>query len=74
MTNLSELSESELSHIKFDCCLFLAANGDPAYSVKYPIDDLQKNTLSVMNCIESLNIKNFMNYYIIIDYERNHLK
>lgn len=60
LVDLEQMRTSELSKVQFDVCLFLSANGDPAYSVDYAIDDLQKNTMAVMNTIECFNIKSFI--------------
>lgn len=34
---------------RFDACVYLAANGDPAYSVPHPMEDLQANVVTLMN-------------------------
>ncbi len=33
----------------FDCCLYLAAQGDPAASAVNPLDDLQRNAVALVN-------------------------
>jgi nucleoside-diphosphate-sugar epimerase len=43
---VAALDESERS---FDACVYLAANGDPAYSEKAPADDLRVNAASMVN-------------------------
>src|SRR5205807_7553344 len=41
----------------FDCCLFLAANGDPARSVAQPAFDLVSNTLSLVHVLELVHVR-----------------
>ena len=38
----------------FDCCVYLAANGDPAVSVNRPAFDLVSNTLTLVNLLEKI--------------------
>ncbi len=45
---------------KFDACLFLAANGDPALSVADPAWDLKSTTLTLINVCQSFSIKKFV--------------
>lgn len=42
--------------VKFDACLFLAANGDPALSVPDPLWDLQMTTETLINTAAAFNI------------------
>lgn len=44
----------------FDCCVFLAANGDPAVSVTNPALDLSSNTLSMLSLLESVSVQRFL--------------
>jgi nucleoside-diphosphate-sugar epimerase len=37
----------------FDSCVYLAANGDPAYSERAPLDDLRANAVSMVNVLEA---------------------
>ncbi len=43
-------------HKKFDACLYLAANGDPALSVANPSKDLIDNTLSLINLLAEIEV------------------
>lgn len=45
---------------KFDICLFLAANGDPAYSVTNPREDIFATTFSFINVLEAFRIKKLL--------------
>jgi len=45
---------------KFDCCVYLAANGDPAVSVKNPAFDLVSNTLTLVNLLEKIRVGTFI--------------
>lgn len=40
----------------FDACVYLAANGDPALSVRDPLKDLQDNTLGLVNLLHHTEI------------------
>lgn len=42
---------------EFDVCLFLAANGNPTFSVLDPIMDIRKNTESLLNFLEVFHIE-----------------
>lgn len=44
-------------HQKFDVCLFLAANGDPALSVPNPVWDLKATTETLINTCQNFAIK-----------------
>jgi nucleoside-diphosphate-sugar epimerase len=43
-------------HKKFDACIYLAANGDPALSVANPSKDLIDNTLSLINLLAETEV------------------
>lgn len=45
---------------KFDACLFLAANGDPALSVSDPLWDLQMTTETLINVATNFDITKFV--------------
>ena len=38
---------------RFDACVYLAANGDPAYSEHAPAEDLRANAVSMVNVLEA---------------------
>jgi GDP-L-fucose synthase len=38
---------------RFDACVYLAANGDPAYSDHAPAEDLRANALAMVNVLEA---------------------
>ncbi len=42
---------------KFDVCLFVAANSDPALSVPKPLWDLRSSTETLINVVENFSIK-----------------
>lgn len=44
----------------FDCCVFLAANGDPALSAEWPAFDLTSNTLTVVKLLEKVRFGKFI--------------
>jgi len=41
---------------RFDHSVFLAANGDPAYSVTHPLEDLQANAVTLLNFLNSFEV------------------
>lgn len=45
---------------EYDAVLHLAANGDPAWAVSHPVEDLSKNTLSTLHLLESVSFKKFV--------------
>jgi nucleoside-diphosphate-sugar epimerase len=44
----------------YDCCVYLAANGDPAYSVQEPQLDLRSNTLALLNVVSNWRFGKFV--------------
>lgn len=44
----------------FDCCVFLAANGDPAVSSARPAFDLVSNTVTLVKLLEKLRVEKFI--------------
>lgn len=42
---------------QFDACVFLAANGDPTYSIADPVADLKSTTLTFLNFIKLFRVK-----------------
>ena len=44
----------------YDSCVFLAANGDPAYSDREPIADLESNTLALLNTVQNWTFGKFL--------------
>ena len=47
---------------KFDACVYLAANGDPAYSVKAPAEDLRDNALAMVNMLAVMEIGHMVHF------------
>lgn len=45
---------------EYDVCLYLAANGDPAFSYRFALEDLYKNTVSVINICNFIKAKKFI--------------
>ncbi|MBN1815102.1 MAG: NAD(P)-dependent oxidoreductase [Anaerolineae bacterium] len=41
---------------QFDACVFLAANGDPAYSVEHPLQDLQATVVTLLHFLSHFEI------------------
>lgn len=53
----------ELAHqagSEFDVCLYLAANGDPVFSVREPVRDLELNAITLLNFFSNFKIKRFI--------------
>src|SRR5688572_2157520 len=44
----------------FDACIYLAANGDPAYSNHAPVEDLRANALALLNVITAGSFGHFV--------------
>ena len=44
----------------YDACVYLAANGDPAYSDEAPIEDLKSNTLALLNTVQNWTFGKFI--------------
>ena len=54
-----EAAVRELAHRvgkSFDACVFLAANGDPAYSVEHPFIDLQATVVTLLHFLSHFEI------------------
>jgi UDP-glucuronate 4-epimerase len=45
---------------RFDACVFLAANGDPAYSVEHPFLDLQATVVTLLHFLSHFEIDRFI--------------
>ena len=45
---------------RFDMCVFLAANGDPAYSVEHPLQDLQATAVTLLHFLSHFEIERFV--------------
>ena len=60
LTNRPEIESILQKDQEYDVCLYLAANGDPAFSFKFPLEDLCKNTVSVINICNHIKIKKFI--------------
>jgi nucleoside-diphosphate-sugar epimerase len=45
---------------RFDACVHLAANGDPAYSAHAPVEDLRANALATLNLVTHLAFGHFV--------------
>lgn len=44
----------------FDACIYLAANGNPAFSTEEPLLDLRLNTITVINFLSFVDVKRFI--------------
>ncbi|MEP7068154.1 MAG: NAD(P)-dependent oxidoreductase [Usitatibacter sp.] len=44
----------------FDACVYLAANGDPAYSARAPAQDLRANALALLNVLAAAKFGHFL--------------
>jgi nucleoside-diphosphate-sugar epimerase len=61
LTNLESIDQFVLNYgSQFDCCVYLAANGDPAFSVKEPITDFKQNALAILQFLSRLSFKKFI--------------
>lgn len=49
-----------MEHASFEACIYLAANGDPAYSAHAPVEDLRANALAVLNVVTNLTFGHFL--------------
>lgn len=56
LLDVSALQRLKEKHGKFDACVYLAANGDPAYSVENPKIDLESNALALVNLLSNVDI------------------
>ena len=45
---------------RFDACVHLAANGDPAYSAHAPVEDLRANALATLNVVTHMQFGHFV--------------
>jgi nucleoside-diphosphate-sugar epimerase len=52
LTNKTQVAQT-FGNETYDACLFLAAHVDPNASFKEPLHDLERNTLSVLNLLQS---------------------
>ena len=57
LSNLSEIKSTLEKDKIYDVCLYLAANSDPAFSFNYPLIDLQKNIVALVNLCSQINAK-----------------
>jgi nucleoside-diphosphate-sugar epimerase len=55
---------------KFDGCVYLAANGDPAVSVHNPIIDIELNTFTLIKFLDLINIKRLVYFSSGAVYDR----
>ena len=49
-----------LTRGSFDTCLYLAANGDPTFSVKDPEQDFRRTTLTLLNLLSHVKIRRLL--------------
>lgn len=57
MTNETEIHElTRRVGAHFDACVFLAANGDPAYSVAHPLEDLSATVVTLLQFLSHFEI------------------
>ena len=51
---------SALGNNSYDACVYLAANGDPAYSDHAPMEDLQSNAVALLNVVTAWRFGHFI--------------
>ncbi len=51
---------SSLGNHSYDACVYLAANGDPAYSDHAPMEDLQSNAVALLNVVTTWSFGHFI--------------
>ena len=54
------VSQASAGAKPFDACIYLAANGDPAYSDRAPGEDLRANTVALVNTLSSWSFGHFV--------------
>ena len=60
LSNLLEIKSILGKNESYDVCIYLAANGDPAFSYDNPLDDLYKNTVALVNLCSCIKAKKFI--------------
>ena len=61
LTNAGEVAAlARKAGSKFDACVYLAANGNPAVSVKDPLFDLRANAFALANFLNHIQAKRFI--------------
>ena len=60
LSSADDIDKISRIHQKFDCCVYLAASGDPAVSVNNPAFDLVSNTLTLVNLLEKIQFGTFI--------------
>lgn len=60
LSNLLEIKSILEKDGSYDVCIYLAANSDPAFSFDYPLDDLYKNTVALVNLCSCIKVKKFI--------------
>jgi nucleoside-diphosphate-sugar epimerase len=58
LTDGAQIDSLDAKH--FDVGVYLAANGDPAWSNLHPADDLQRNTLAIVKLLERVDFHKFI--------------
>jgi nucleoside-diphosphate-sugar epimerase len=53
LANAGAVAALEAKQRSFDACVYLAANGDPAYSDHAPAEDLRANAVAMVNVLEA---------------------
>jgi len=60
LTSDKGIEQVEALSSSFDCCVFLAANGDPAVSAARPAFDLTSNALTLVRLLEKVRFGKFI--------------
>ena len=60
LSDVGSLTQVKDLFKSYDACVYLAANGDPAFSEKAPIEDLKSNTRALLNTVQSWTFGNFL--------------
>lgn len=60
LNDVDALKKLAIKYGQFDMCVHFAANGDPAYSVTNPLEDLNSNTSALVNLLKNIKIKHLL--------------
>lgn len=60
LLDIDSVKSMSLRHGRFDACIYLAANGDPAVSVTDPVRDLRSNVETLINVLNICTIDHFI--------------
>jgi nucleoside-diphosphate-sugar epimerase len=70
LTSEDEAENLRSAFPRFDLCVYLAANGDPALSITNPSFDLTRNTVSLVNLLQRVSFDKFIYFSSGAVYDR----